>query len=87
LDWLGDVTELADALRVDRFAVLGWSGGGPYSAVCAFKIPERLTATAIICGIGSTEAPGIKKGAAWIYAGKRKRHFAYWTYSFFEDII
>jgi pimeloyl-ACP methyl ester carboxylesterase len=70
LDWPDDVVELADALKVDRFAVLGWSGGGPYAAVCAFKIPERLTATAIVCGMGPAEAPGIKEGAAWIYPGK-----------------
>ncbi len=41
LDWPDDVTELADALNVGRFAVLGISGGGPYACACAFKISER----------------------------------------------
>jgi pimeloyl-ACP methyl ester carboxylesterase len=48
LDWPNDVTELADNLGIDRFAVMGLSGGGPYAAACAFKIPERLTAVAMV---------------------------------------
>ena len=70
LDWPNDVTELAEALNVDRFAVLGGSGGGPYAAACAFKIPQRLAATAIVCGMGPTEAPGVKDGTAWKFAGR-----------------
>ena len=70
LDWPDDVTELADALQVDRFAVLGISGGGPFTNACAFKIPERLTATAIVCGMGPSEAPGAKDGTSWILLGK-----------------
>lgn len=55
LDWPDDVIELADALGFDRFAVSGASGGGPYSLVCAYKIPERLTYAGVICGIGPPE--------------------------------
>jgi len=47
-DWPDDVTELADFLGIDRFAVLGVSNGGPHGAACAFKIPRRLTAVAIV---------------------------------------
>jgi pimeloyl-ACP methyl ester carboxylesterase len=50
LDWPDDVTELADALRVDRFAILGISSGAPHAAACAFKIPARLSAVAIVSG-------------------------------------
>jgi len=52
LDWPDDVVELADALGINKFAVEGISGGGPYAAVCAYKIPDRLTACAIIGGVG-----------------------------------
>jgi pimeloyl-ACP methyl ester carboxylesterase len=71
LDWPDDVTAVADALKVDRFAVLGISGGGPYAAACAFKIPERVTKTAIICGMGPAEATGAKTGIAWEFAAGR----------------
>lgn len=70
LDWPNDVIGLADALQVDRFAVLGISGGGPYAAVCALKIPERLTATAVVCGMGPSEAPGAKDGTAMLLPSK-----------------
>ena len=47
--WPSDVVELADALRVEKFGVLGWSAGGPYAAVCAARIPARLTGVGIAC--------------------------------------
>ena len=58
LDWPGDVAALADALDIGRFAVVGSSAGGPYAAACAFKIPERLTCAAIVCGVGPVWVPG-----------------------------
>ena len=38
LDWPADVTHLTDALGIGRFAVMGWSAGGPYAAACAAKM-------------------------------------------------
>jgi len=70
LDWPDDVTELADALHIERFAVLGISGGGPYAAACAFNIPERLTLTGIVCGMGPADAPGMKDGISWTLPGQ-----------------
>jgi len=61
-DWPDDVEELADALGLDRFAVLGVSGGGPYAAACARKIGRRLTATGIVSGLGPIDAPGAMDG-------------------------
>ncbi len=52
LDWPDNVIELADALGIDRFAVMGISAGGPYALACATKIPQRLTA----CGIAASAA-------------------------------
>lgn len=34
-DWPADVAALANALGLQQFSVLGYSGGGPYTAVCA----------------------------------------------------
>jgi pimeloyl-ACP methyl ester carboxylesterase len=52
LDWPADVARLADALRLDRFAILGFSGGGPYAAACALRIPDRLFACGLVAGAG-----------------------------------
>ena len=49
-DWPADVLALAGALSWDRFSVLGNSGGGPYVAVCAARIPERLRSAVIVSG-------------------------------------
>lgn len=56
-DWPGDVIELADALHLEEFDVLGWSGGGPYVAVCAWKIADRLRAAGIVSGQGPPDLP------------------------------
>ncbi len=47
-DWPRDVIGVADALGIERFAVVGWSAGGPYAAACAALIPSRLTGAAIV---------------------------------------
>ena len=57
--WPADVVELADALGIGRFAVAGVSGGGPYVAACAWRIPGRLTHAAIVSGMGPLDAPGL----------------------------
>jgi pimeloyl-ACP methyl ester carboxylesterase len=62
LDWPNDVRALADSLRIERFAVAGLSGGGPYAAACAWALPERVTAAAILSGIGPTDVPGVTRG-------------------------
>lgn len=58
LDWPRDVRALADALGVERFAVAGVSGGGPYAAACAWALPERVSGAAILSGIGPADRPG-----------------------------
>lgn len=61
-DWPGAICELAEVLGISRFAVMSESGGSPYAAVCAFKIPERLTAAAIVAGLRPLDAPGAFEG-------------------------
>jgi len=48
VDWPADVAELADALGLDRFAVMGWSLGGAYAAACAHGLGERVTAATLV---------------------------------------
>ena len=54
-DWPRDLATLADAMGLDRFAMLGISGGAPYVIACAGAIPERLTAIGIVCGLGRAD--------------------------------
>ncbi|WP_066583048.1 alpha/beta fold hydrolase [Cellulomonas timonensis] len=58
-----DVAQLADALGVERFAVMGASGGGPHALACAALLPERVTAVACLAAIAPPTG-----GEAW-YAG------------------
>ncbi|GAC1444660.1 MAG: alpha/beta hydrolase [Chloroflexota bacterium] len=58
LDWPEDVCELADALGLGRFAVLGWSAGGPHALVCAYRIPHRLSSAGVISSLSPVHWPG-----------------------------
>lgn len=48
-DWPADVAELAEALDIERFAVAGFSGGGPYAAACSVLIGDRVTRAGLVC--------------------------------------
>jgi pimeloyl-ACP methyl ester carboxylesterase len=62
VDWPDDVVELATALGLDRFAVLGISGGGPYAAACAWKLSGRLTRAGIVSCLAPIDVPGATAG-------------------------
>lgn len=57
VEWADDVTDLADQLELDRFAVVGLSGGGPYVLACAHELPDRVIAAAVLGGIGPMRGP------------------------------
>jgi pimeloyl-ACP methyl ester carboxylesterase len=61
-EWAKDVSDFADGLRLDRFTVLGVSGGAPYAAACAARIPERLDRVLLVCGLGPVDTPGATEG-------------------------
>jgi pimeloyl-ACP methyl ester carboxylesterase len=61
-DWPDDVRELADTLGIERFAVIGISGGGPYAAACAWGLPERVTRAGIVSGVAPADGPGLAGG-------------------------
>lgn len=61
-DWTADVARLADHLGIERFAVLGYSGGGPYALACAARLAERLTAVTTVSGTSPFEVPGATDG-------------------------
>lgn len=66
-DWPRDVAQLADALGLERFAVLGVSGGGPYAIACACRLARRLTTVGLVAPLGPVALPalgGAMKGPA-----------------------
>ncbi len=62
IDWPADVERLADALDIGRFAVMGWSAGGPYAAVCAATMHGRVTAAALLSSAVPLDLYGTSRG-------------------------
>jgi pimeloyl-ACP methyl ester carboxylesterase len=62
LDWPADVAELTTALGIDRFAVVGWSLGGPFATACAFAFPERVTMLGLIAPCIPHDWDGMEDG-------------------------
>lgn len=67
LDFALAVHDLADALGIDRFHVLGVSGGGPYTLACAAIAKDRMRGVGVCCG-----APPLE-----LLTGERNIHFMY----------
>jgi pimeloyl-ACP methyl ester carboxylesterase len=62
VDWAADVAVLADHLKLDSFAVVGVSGGGPHALACARMLPGRVTAAGIVSGVGPMGDPEFDVG-------------------------
>jgi pimeloyl-ACP methyl ester carboxylesterase len=60
----GDVAAVVDALGIERFAVMGHSGGGPHAFACAALLPDRVSAAMV----GASLAPYGADGLDW-FAG------------------
>jgi pimeloyl-ACP methyl ester carboxylesterase len=55
LEWAADVDQLADALGLDRFSVLGWSAGGPHALACARALRGRVERAVVVAGMPEPE--------------------------------
>jgi pimeloyl-ACP methyl ester carboxylesterase len=58
-DAAADVLAIADAYGLEKFAVVGRSGGGPHALACAALLPERLTKAAVLVGLAPRGADGL----------------------------
>jgi pimeloyl-ACP methyl ester carboxylesterase len=58
------VLAVADGLGLERFAVLGWSAGGPRALAVAFRRPDRVAAVGIAAGFGPLDRPDTRALAA-----------------------
>jgi pimeloyl-ACP methyl ester carboxylesterase len=52
IDWPNDVQALADALGLERFAIVGWSAGAPHALACAYALPDRVLAIGLASPAG-----------------------------------
>lgn len=60
---LGSVADLvssaADALGIDRFAVMGHSGGGSHALACGALLPDRVRVVVSMAGLAPFDAGGL----------------------------
>jgi pimeloyl-ACP methyl ester carboxylesterase len=54
-----DVSRIADALGIARFAVMGHSGGATHALACAGLLPERVLAAVCVAAMAPRDADGL----------------------------
>jgi pimeloyl-ACP methyl ester carboxylesterase len=65
LDWAADVEALADLLEIERFFLIGVSGGGPYALACAHRLADRLHGFTLVCPLGPLDQPALLNAMRW----------------------
>jgi pimeloyl-ACP methyl ester carboxylesterase len=66
IDFPEDISRIADFLHIGEFRIAGHSGGGPYVLACAYSLPNRVKAAAIISGAVPADTPGFIEGMSKI---------------------
>jgi pimeloyl-ACP methyl ester carboxylesterase len=56
-DAAADVAALADHLGIDRFAVVGASGGGPHALACSALLGARISRVGVVVGAAPSDDP------------------------------
>jgi pimeloyl-ACP methyl ester carboxylesterase len=82
LDWPDDVLELVNCLKLEKYSLIGGSGGGPYALACAYKLPQsNIHGCGVVSGLGPYKMS--KKGMN--FRSKNLLFFAKylpWTFNF-----
>jgi pimeloyl-ACP methyl ester carboxylesterase len=65
----GYVAAVADAMSIDRFAVMGHSGGGPHALACGAVLPARVLGVVSVSGLAPYGAEGLDWFADMATAG------------------
>lgn len=58
-DCAEDVRAIAMALGLPRFALWGWSGGGPHALACAALLPDLVAAVSVLASSAPYGAPDL----------------------------
>lgn len=69
-----DLRTIADTLGIERMAVVGLSGGGPYALACAAGLPDRVVAAGVVSGLAPLRGPdamtgGVRRIGQWVRLG------------------
>jgi pimeloyl-ACP methyl ester carboxylesterase len=59
-DWATDAEALANALELERFAVAGWSGGGPHALAIAHALGDRVSSVTLASSLAPFDEPGTR---------------------------
>jgi len=57
VDAAADVAAIADHLGVERFNVVGTSGGGPHALACSARLTDRISRVGVVVGVGPSDDP------------------------------
>lgn len=72
LDFVTDLEVLVDGLGIDRFSVVGLSGGGPYALAVGRALPDRVVSLGVLGGVAPSVGPDAI-GGGLVALGQRLR--------------
>ncbi|MBV8967285.1 MAG: alpha/beta hydrolase [Mycobacteriaceae bacterium] len=52
-----DMRTIADVLGIDKMAIVGLSGGGPYTLACGAAMPDRVVVAGVLGGVAPAKGP------------------------------
>jgi pimeloyl-ACP methyl ester carboxylesterase len=62
LDFVDDLRIVLDELDIDRVAVVGLSGGGPYALAAGYGMPDRVAAVGVLGGVAPARGEDAVEG-------------------------
>jgi pimeloyl-ACP methyl ester carboxylesterase len=82
-----DVSSVADALGIDRFAVMGHSGGGPHALACGALLPSSVLGVVSVSGLAPLHAEGLDWFAGMAPSGEAELRAAAAGRAALEDYL
>ena len=82
-----DVSALADALGLDRFAVMGASGGGTHALAAAALLSDRVLGAVCVAGLAPFDAEGLDWFADMASAGEAELRASVQGGSALEELL